>query len=396
MPQPTPIDVQSSRAPLRDALPLDTETVVVGGGIMGLCIAGFLAEEGREVTIIDAGRSEGTTTNAGSLHVQMQSRFIRKHPDQVPALESGLHLYPKSIAFWMELQRHLDADFGLKTSGGLMVAESQEQLDFLAQKAERERILGLDARILDRAELDQVAPYFGPAVVGAELCTNEGRLDPLKTNTALRRWVSRVGVAVIRDTPVDRVRRDGGRFTLHTPRGTVDAATVVIAAGPGSRSLSEPFGVTLPVAAEPLHMNITEPTDPFIGHLVQHADRMITVKQLSSGHVIIGGGWPADLSASGDYTAVRLSSIIGNTSLAQHIIPAIGALRIIRTWGGVNTTTGGPGILGPIRGSPGVFLAIPGEAGYTLGPLSARMVADAVLGREPVEHLEPFSPNRFL
>ena len=376
-------------------LPHDIQTVVVGGGILGLCVAGFLAEEGREVAIIDAGRPEGTTTNAGSLHVQMQSRFMRMHPDQIPALESGLHLYPKAVSFWFELQRHLDADFGLKASGGLMVAESREQLDFLAVKAQRERDLGLDSRILERDELDRIAPYLGPAVVGAELCADEGRLDTLRANKALRRWVRGAGVTVHGETSVDRVHRDGGRFKIDTPRGTVRAATLVIAAGPGSRSLAEPFGVTLPVESEPLHMNITEPTDPFIDHLVQHADRMITVKQLSSGHVVIGGGWPADLSPSEDYAEVRLSSIIGNTSLAQHLVPAIGSLRIIRTWAGINTPTGGPGILGPIHGEPDAFLAVPGEAGYTLGPLSARLVADAVLGRRPTDDLAPFSPSRF-
>ena len=73
----------------------------------------------------------------------------------------------------------------------------------------------------------------------------------------------------------------------------------------------------------------------------------------------------------------------------------IATLRIIRTWAGINTPTGGPGILGPIPGAPGAFVAIPGEAGYTLGPLSARLVADAVLGRNPAEDLAPFSPGRF-
>ena len=313
-------------------LPRDIQTVVVGGGILGLCVSGFLAEEGREVAIIDAGRPDGTTTNAGSLHVQMQSRFMRMHPDQVPALESGLHLYPKAVDFWFELQRHLDADFGAQSVRWADGGREPGAARFLAKKAERERSLGLDSRILDRAQLDEVAPYLGPAVVGAELCADEGRLDVLEANSALRRWVRRVGVTVHGETSVDRVRRDGGRFELDTCRGTVRAATLVIAAGPGSRSLAEPFGLTLPVESEPLHMNVTEPTEPFIGHLVQHADRMITVKQLSSGHVVIGGGWPADLSASQDYAAVRLSSILGNASLAQHIVPAIGGLRIIRTW----------------------------------------------------------------
>ena len=385
MPPPTP----------NNALPRDIETVVVGGGILGLCVAGFLAEEDREVAIIDSGRLDGTTTNAGSLHVQMQSRFMRLYPDQVPVLESGLHLYPKAIDFWLELQRHVGADFELEISGGLMVAESREQLDFLAQKAERERALGIDARIIEQPDLEQIAPYLGPAVVGVELCSNEGRLDPLRTNTALRLWARGVGVTFIGETPVDRVTRDGRRFRLDTPLGTISAAAVVIAAGAGSRILGEGLGIRLPVEAEPLHVNITEPTEPFIGHLVQHADRMVTIKQLSSGHVVIGGGWPAELSPSENYVAVRRSSIVGNTSLARHIVPAIGPLRIIRTWAGINTTTDGVGILGPIDGIPGAFVAIPGDAGYTLGPLSARLVADAVLGRRPAEDLAPFSPSRF-
>ena len=320
---------------------------------------------------------------------------MRLYPDQVPALESSLHLYPKAVAFWLELERHLGADFGIEISGGLMVAETWEQLDFLARKAERERALGVDARIVERPDVEQVAPYLGPAVLGGEMCGHEGRVDPLKTNAGLRDWARGAGVALIDETHVDRVSRDGKRFELHTPLGATSAASVVIAAAAGSRILAEGLGARLPAEAEPLHVNITEPADPFIGHLVQHADRMITIKQLSSGHVVIGGGWPAELTHAGRYVAVRLASIIGNTSLAQHIVPAIGQLRIIRTWGGINTTTDGVGILGPIDGAPGAFVAIPGDAGYTLGPLSARLVADAMLGQRPAEDLAPFSPNRF-
>jgi glycine/D-amino acid oxidase-like deaminating enzyme len=44
---------------------------------------------------------------------------------------------------------------------------------------------------------------------------------------------------------------------------------------------------------------------------------------------------------------------------------------------------------------PGLFVAIPGDAGYTLGPLSARLVADVMLGRAPGEDISLFSPARF-
>jgi glycine/D-amino acid oxidase-like deaminating enzyme len=76
-------------------------------------------------------------------------------------------------------------------------------------------------------------------------------------------------------------------------------------------------------------------------------------------------------------------------------VPRIGPLRIIRTWAGLNTTVDGRGVLGAVDGLPGLFAAIPGDAGYTLGPLSARLVADAVLGLPPREDMAPFAPARF-
>ena len=60
-----------------------------------------------------------------------------------------------------------------------------------------------------------------------------------------------------------------------------------------------------------------------------------------------------------------------------------------------NTTADGRGVLGPIAGIPGLFVAVPGDAGYTLGPLSARLVADMALGRKPGEDVSDFLPGRF-
>src|SRR5829696_2332665 len=102
---------------------IEFDAVIVGGGLIGMCLAGFLAEEGVGVAVFDDGRVGGTTANAGSLHVQMQSRFMRLYPQNVAGMEQQLPLYPKAVAFWQELQRKLDADFDLKVTGGLMVAE---------------------------------------------------------------------------------------------------------------------------------------------------------------------------------------------------------------------------------------------------------------------------------
>jgi len=376
-------------------LPAEIGTLVVGGGVVGSCIAGFLADEGQDVLLVDDGRGGGSGANAGSLHVQMQSRFMRLYPENVPNMERQLPLYPKAVAFWQALGAHLETDFDLKMTGGLMVAESQAQLDFLAIKAARERQFGLDVEILDRAALDRIAPHFGPAIVGAEFCANEGKLNPLLCNAAIRSWIKARGVVLAEHLRVTAIARAGTGFAVTTAAGTVRAGRVVLAAGAGSRALAASLdaGIVIPATAEPLHLNITEATAPLIGHLVQHADRMITLKQFGTGQIVIGGGWPARMES--DHPQVELASLIANASLAQHIVPQIGNLRIIRTWAGINTSVDGTGVLGEVPTAPGLIVAIPGDAGYTLGPLSARLVADVMLGRASQEDISPFRPDRF-
>ncbi|SMD11860.1 FAD-binding oxidoreductase [Rhizobium sp. RU36D] len=372
------------------------DVTIVGGGIVGLCLAGFLAEEGRDVVLVDNGQIGGSNANAGSLHVQMQSRFMRLYPENVPGMERQLHLYPKAVRFWQEFERKLGADFELKKKGGLMVAENADQLDFLRRKAERERQLGLEVEILEEPELRRLAPYLGPAAFGAELCLDEGKLNPLRCNAAIRKWILGLGVRIIDGENVEDASRDQQRFVVATDKGSrIESGALVLAAAVGTQKIAQRFGVNVPTRAEPLHMNITEPTTPMIEHLVQHADRMITLKQFSTGQIVIGGGWPADLAGDREHPTVRLDSMIANATLACHIAPVIGPLRIIRTWAGINTSVDGKGVLGPIPSVPGLFFAVPGDAGYTLGPLSARMVADMVVDRNPGEDMEDYRPERF-
>ncbi len=150
------------------------------------------------------------------------------------------------------------------------------------------------------------------------------------------------------------------RFVVATDKGRrIESGALVLAAAVGTGKVAKRFGIDVPTRAEPLHMNITEPTTPMIEHLVQHADRMITLKQFSTGQIVIGGGWPADLAGDREHPTVRLDSLIANATLACHIAPVIAPLRIIRTWAGINTSVDGKGVLGPIPSVPGLFFAVP-------------------------------------
>jgi glycine/D-amino acid oxidase-like deaminating enzyme len=377
-------------------MPREADVAIVGAGIVGLCAALELARDGAAVVVLDdAARHAGTVANAGSLHVQMQSRFIRMYPDQVPGLERSLPLYVAAARRWAELEVELGTGFELKASGGLMVAETPESYEFLARKCEREKRLGLTVEMLGRADLARIAPYLGEAVIGAEFCAEEGKLNPLLANQAVRRALLVAGGVLMPESRVARIERDGAAWLLHHAGGTLRAGRVMIAAGAGTGALLAPLGLDVPTVAEPLHMNVTEATAPLIGHLVQHAERMITLKQLAAGQCVIGGGWPARLAGPQQHPTVEASSLIGNLRLASHIVPRLARLRLLRTWAGVNTTCDGQCILGEAPGLPGLFLAVPGDAGYTLGPLVGRLAAAALRGRDGGFDIAPFSAARF-
>jgi glycine/D-amino acid oxidase-like deaminating enzyme len=371
------------------------DVAVAGGGILGMSLAGFLAAGGARVCVIDGGNGGGSTANAGSLHVQLQSRFSRKYPEKLPALERNLHLYPKAVAFWKKFEADLGADFDVHLTGGLMVAENPEQLDFLAEKSHRETRLGLDVRMLDRGAVEKIAPYLGPTIHGAEFCGLEGKANPLLANAAIRKWVNGLGVELAANTIVGAVEKSRSGYELVTQARRIHAEKVVLAAGGGNKELARKLGLDLPVVSEPLHMNITEQARPIIGHLVQHADRPITLKQFSTGHVAIGGGWPAGLRERDAYPTVELASFAGNTALAQHIIPKLAPLCVIRTWAGINATADGRPILGEFSAMRDVYAAVSGDAGFTLGPFSARLLADKILGISPTEDMNEFSPDQY-
>lgn len=377
--------------------PRQVDVAVIGGGIVGMCAALELARAGVETLVLDdAARHGGSIANAGSLHVQMQSRFIRMYPDQVAGVEASLPVYVAAAKRWAELEAELGTSFELKASGGLMVAETPDSYEFLARKCERERKLGLDVAMLDRTELRRIAPYLGEAVIGAELCAHEGKLNPLLANQAIRRALLAAGGTLLSEARVARIESAGNGWLLHGTFGTIRAGRALLAAGAGTGALLAPLGLNVPTVAEPLHMNITEAAAPLIGHLVQHAERMITLKQLAAGQVVIGGGWPARLDGARAHPTVEAASLLGNLRLASHIVPRLARLRLIRSWAGVNTTGDGRSVLGEAPGLPGLFLAVPGDAGYTLGPLVGALAAGAMLGRRDLPFdVATFSAERF-
>ena len=368
------------------------DLLVIGGGITGQCAALAAAQAGARVAIVDMARNAGSHANAGSLHVQMQSRFLRLNPHLAGNLEDSLPLYLAAVRAWDAL----DATLGgveMSRDGGLMLAESPAQMAFLCGKAEREARKGLSVDILERDALMRIAPYLGSDIAGAEICRDEGKLNPLVANRKMEVRLAGLGVARHRD----RIRAvEPGHPPAATGRARYEAARILVAAAWGAEALMAGLGLRLPTPPEPLHMNITEAGTYAIRHLVQHAERSITLKQFQTGQVVIGGGWPATAGPDDAIPTTLRGSMVGNVALAARIAPGIGGLRVLRTWAGLNTPVDGKATIGPLAPGGSLHLALPGDAGYTLGPVVGQAAAALALGLDPPIDPAPYAPSRWL
>jgi glycine/D-amino acid oxidase-like deaminating enzyme len=375
----------------------ETDVLVVGGGIMGCAAAYYLAREGTDVLLVERGElnAEGSGVNAGSLHVQLPSSLFHENEDaMIEARAQTTPLRLEAIRTWRELAGDLDDDIELAVTGGLMVAVTESQLCFLETKMARERHYGATVELVTGPALFALAPYLSERVLGAEFCALEGRINPTLATPALWRAAVRAGARLWHGTELLALEWASGSFVAATSRARIRCSRVVNAAGPWSGEIARMAGFSIPVGAVILHMNVTEPAAPFLGHLVQHAGARLTAKQATNGNLLIGGGWPARGESALGHVEVGRESMERNLGVAQSVIPDVARLRLIRCWAGRNIVGDNLPVLGPVPGVPNFFNAVTGT-GYTGGPVSARLLADVMAGRDPSFDIQPYSVGRF-
>ncbi|CAO3460079.1 SoxB-like sarcosine oxidase, subunit beta related [Azospirillum argentinense] len=379
----------------------EAEILIVGGGVVGACLAYYLTQAGRDVLVVERGDTnlQASGANAGSLHVQLLSfDFGAKAEAGGGPAAATLALGPRSIALWRDLERACGADFELAVTGGLMVADSPAGMDFLRAKAALERRYGVENAIIDAAELRRLAPALSEELVGAEYAPQEGKINPLRATYAVLEQARRQGARFLRGVNVTGIAAapavEGGGWRVETPRCRIRAKQIINASGPWARETGRLVGIDVPVHSAPLQMIVTEPAPKLVSQLVAHADRHLSLKQAVTGGLIIGGAWTAVFDPARRFNTVSRSSIEGNLWVARHVLPQIAGLHVVRAWAAMNINIDGAPIIGPVPGLPGFFNTVTSN-GYTLAPVVARMTADLLLdGRTDIDPT-PFLLDRF-
>ncbi|HVC63084.1 MAG TPA: FAD-dependent oxidoreductase [Acetobacteraceae bacterium] len=360
---------------------------VIGGGLAGLCTAYFLAKDGADVLLVerDEAGMAASTANAGSLHVQLLSYdFNDDTPDDGGPAAHTLPLGPRSIALWKEIGAAAGEDLGIRTEGGLMLAEDPAAMDWLRRKSAMERRWGIESHVLGANELRALAPALSEDMLGADFVPAEGYGDPLRGTLAVRALALGHGARLLRGAEVLAIERDGTAWRVATSKGPVIAGRVVNATGPWAARIGRMVGSNLPVTGTVQQVIVTEPAPPLTRHLVALANRHLSLKQQASGGFLVGGGWFGGFDPLSGRTHNLRRSIEGNLWVCARVLPTLRSLRFVRAWTGINPAIDRAPILGEAPGLPGFFNTVTAN-GYTLGPVVGRITADAILRGEAID-----------
>ena len=373
------------------------DVVVIGAGLAGCTAAYFLAREGVDTLVLERQElnSGASGANAGSIHLQIPSvefrelgrRWVEGFVPALKALKTGAE-------FWERLEGILGADLGYRKTGGMIAATDESGVRLVAEKAEVERAQGIEVEILDRKHILRKAEYLSGRVEGGAYYPGEGKADPLLATSAFASKARDLGAEIKTNSPVVGITPCESGFRVETGKGMITARRIVCAAGARSREIASMVGIDLQIQDVPIQVAVTEATSPLVGHLLYSAEERLTLKQVSNGTCLIGGGWPSIRNQDGRLS-VNCASLAANLKLAAELVPRLASLRIVRVWpAAVNGTEDWLPILGEAPSVPGFHFIFFPWMGFTGSPTAALAVVETMLGRTPPFDIDRMSPPK--
>lgn len=364
---------------------LRVDIAVVGGGLVGASCAYFLAERGAHPLLIEAGRigREASGVNAGG--VRQQGRVLPEMP-----------LALASLPLWADLAKRLEASVEYERCGDLRLVETAEDRERVRSIAAGEEGAGLRLEWVEGQALRAIVPGIGPGVLGGTFCPTGGQANPLLVAPTFGRRARDLGATVWEGAPVRKVVRDGEGFALETARGAVRAARLVIAAGAWTPLVTAGLGVHVPVELFVPQMMATTPLPPVLRTVLLGFSRKLSMKQMRSGTVVIGGGkrgWGhLESRARGPAEEnVRLGAVDAIAAL-----PVLARCEATRSWVGLEGLTADEMPVIDRLGDAEAWVAAGFSGhGFAVGPVVGRLLTEWLLDGRPSMDLSAFRLARF-
>jgi D-amino-acid dehydrogenase len=408
--------------------------VVIGGGVIGVTSAYYLAQEGFAVTLLDKGEvcSGSSHGNAGLI---VPSHIV---PLAAPGVwwqgvkwmldpESPFYIKPRldlelarwlwrfraactearmrqaipllrrltveSLRLYREFAERGEFDFGFRQPGSMTVFFTEEGLAHGRAEARLAAEFGVPIEVLDGAAARAAEPALRPGVAGALFGREDALLVPDRFVKGVARLAAAAGVRVATGSEVLGFQTRGDRLTaVETTRGPVAADTVVLAAGAWSPAIGRTLGLRVPIQpAKGYSLTFRRPArGPNIPLLPAEGRFSVT----PMGEFLRFGG---TLELAGMDLSINRRRVDALRRKALACLEGVDGLELLEIWRGLRPCTpDGLPLVGRSRRFANLVLAA-GHAmvGMSLGPVTGKLVTQLVQDKPPWTDIQPLDPDRF-
>jgi D-lysine oxidase len=410
------------------------DALVLGAGIVGVSVAVHLQKRGRATVLVDRrGPAEETSFGNAGL-VQREGVYpygfphdfgalfryglnrtidAHYHPSAIPRLAPFLwkywhhsrparhraiaHLYAKLIEHCLTEHQALAAEAGamdlFRRSGWMKVFRTERERDLRFAEAGRWRSeFGINFAALGRKEIQEKEPHLAPVLSGALHWTDPlAAVDPQAVALAYLKLFEKLGGRVVQANAAT-LAEDGRGWAIALPDGKISSKDAVIALGPWAEGVTRRLGYDLPLAVKRgYHMHYRTAGSAVLNHPILDTERGYFLAPMRRGIRLTTGAEFA--LRDGMKTPVQLNRA---EPIARELFPLAERLDADPWMGSRPCTPDMMPVIGRAPRHGGLWFAF-GHAhhGFTLGPVTGRLIAEMVTGEAPFVDPLPYRADRF-
>jgi glycine/D-amino acid oxidase-like deaminating enzyme len=416
-------------------LPAKTDVVIIGGGIIGVSTALFLAEKGIAVALCEKGQigAEQSSRNWG------WCRTMGRDEGEIP-------LAMESLRLWRDMNQRTHRETGFRQCGIMYLCQTEPEIAAQQAWLDQAAQYQVSARLLRGVVLEATMPGVTNSFLAGLHTPTDGRAEPALAAPAIAEAARDHGAQIFTKTAVRGIENAAGRIAgVVTEKGRIACTAVVLAGGAWSRLFAGNAGLDLPqlkvlgsvLRTQPIdgpnisaagsvfafrkrldggysiarrNANTAEITpdhfrllQDFLPRLINNRNEIrLRVGMRSWEELRTARRWALDEPTP--FEIVRTLDPIpkqGILAEARRVLsrafPAFTNMQVVESWAGLmDVTPDAVPVIDQVSQIPGFFIATGFSGhGFGIGPGAGRLMADLVAGDRPVVDPKPFRLARF-
>jgi sarcosine oxidase subunit beta len=367
------------------------DAVVIGGGSHGLATAYYLARDHGITNVAVLEKSYIGSGAAGRNTTIIRANY--RTPE-------GAEFYSESVKLYERLSAELDFNLLFSQQGHLTLAHTDRGMITATERAEVNRLLGIDSRVIYPDEIAKLCPEMNLSqevtwpVMGALYHPPGGIIRHDAVVWGYARGADRRGVEIHPYTEVTGVLRSNGRVRgVETNRGEIACDTVISCTAGWSTLVADLAGVPLPITTHILQAFVTEPVKPFLDVIIVSSQMHIYISQTDRGEFLIG----AEIEPYTTYKGIGTFPFLEYS--ARHtleLFPQLEQAKVLRSWTGLcDLSPDYSPILGETEVEGFLVSCGWGTYGFKAAPIVGTTLAELVATKQTPALIAPFALERF-